>query len=293
MLKIKKISVVILLLFLLQNISYSTRLGLIARDSVEECFSEHISLLKFLRKNLDPAFEYKFFSSNFLLRKNLSQQYAYETKPPKFLKKHRLPREFIRSDFPEAQLRRDEPIDLAIISAYDYLKHLKGIVKPIAIVNYQRDFSCVLAIRKDSGIKQISDLKNKHIMFGEKGTLLGDILPRKNMNKKGLTVRDLKDYSFSVLEKNIALSILNNSVDAGVISYHTAKKYLEYNLEILCHTKGHEEFSLPEKILVIRNHRKIDRIKLFKLLYRFSSGSKKIKFSPFSLEKIEWIKEYL
>jgi len=86
--------------------------------------------------------------------------------------------------------------------------------------------SGVIIVRKDSGLKQIMDLKGKTVMFGSKLSSPRWIAARHLFQKNGFQIdRDLLDYSNKGCCEDVAFNVFLNVVDAGVVCDHFLQEH--------------------------------------------------------------------
>lgn len=86
--------------------------------------------------------------------------------------------------------------------------------------------SGVVVVRKDSGLKDIMDLKGKTVMFGSKLSSPRWIAARHLFEKNGIEVdRDLLDYSNKGCCEDVAFNVFLKVVDAGVVCDHFLQEH--------------------------------------------------------------------
>jgi phosphonate transport system substrate-binding protein len=79
----------------------------------------------------------------------------------------------------------------------------------------------VIIVRKDSGIRELKDLKGKTVMFGPKLSLTKWLAAKELLQDNGIDINeDLKAYSNDGCCEDIAFTVYLKAVDAGVICDH-------------------------------------------------------------------------
>lgn len=86
----------------------------------------------------------------------------------------------------------------------------------------------VIITRKDSGIKGLSDLKGKSLMFGPKLSFSKWIAAKDLLKDNNINIdKDLKSYQNGGCCQDIAFNVYLKSVDAGVVCDHFLKEQSE------------------------------------------------------------------
>ena len=75
----------------------------------------------------------------------------------------------------------------------------------------------VIFVRRDSDIRQLSDLKGKRFAFGDPESTTGSIMPRYVLRENGIALRDFASVSHIVSHDNVVLGVLAGDFDAGVV----------------------------------------------------------------------------
>ena len=93
--------------------------------------------------------------------------------------------------------------------------------------------SGIVIARKDSGIKNVADLKDKTVMFGPKFSTVRWIAAKWLFEDNGLDIdRDLRGYSNGKCCEDIAFSVQLGKVDAGVVCDHFLEQHCEKHQEL-------------------------------------------------------------
>ncbi len=88
-------------------------------------------------------------------------------------------------------------------------------------------FHSVIVVRKDSTIKEMSDLKDTTFAFGSHKSTLSYYIPR-YMLQKNKIYHQLKDFVFLGKHDKVAKYVIMGKYEAGAIKESVAKKYLKY-----------------------------------------------------------------
>jgi len=86
-------------------------------------------------------------------------------------------------------------------------------------------FNGVFITHKDSKIKNLEDLQNKTFAFGSNKSTIGRFLSQAELLKHGISSKELKSFNYLGRHDKVALAVLNQDFDAGVVKEKTFKKY--------------------------------------------------------------------
>lgn len=113
-------------------------------------------------------------------------------------------------------------VDLILQDPHTYAK-LAGfldrdlILSVLALDGASRQRGLII-VRKDSGIKEIEELRGKSVMFGPKLSITKWVGARELFQENGINIgRDLKSYSHGGCCDDIAFYVFLKAVDAGVV----------------------------------------------------------------------------
>lgn len=123
-------------------------------------------------------------------------------------------------------------VDLAYLTPVAYLKsHAKGNTQLVVkmLTNNKPSFQLVIAVREDSLIKRVEDLKGKTFAFGDKAA----ILQRAVVVGAGLPLESLGSYKFIGHYDNIAKGVVSGDFDAGILKDTTAVDWQKKGLRVL------------------------------------------------------------
>lgn len=79
------------------------------------------------------------------------------------------------------------------------------------------EYRAVIFARQGSPLKNLEDLRGKNFAFGDRFSTQGHIIPRDMLEKKGVTLKNLRGYVFTGSHANTAKAVLNGDYDAGAI----------------------------------------------------------------------------
>ena len=123
-------------------------------------------------------------------------------------------------------------VDLAYLTPVAYIKsHAKGKTQLVVntLTNNKPSFQLMIAVRDDSPIKRVEDLKGKKFAFGDKAA----ILQRAVVVGAGLPLESLGDYKFIGHYDNIAKGVFSGDFDAGILKDTTAAVWQKKGLRVL------------------------------------------------------------
>lgn len=86
-------------------------------------------------------------------------------------------------------------------------------------------FNGVFFTHKDSNIKNLEDLKDKNFAFGSDKSTIGRFLSQAALLKHGISSKELKSFKYLGRHDKVALAVLNQDFDAGVVKEKTFTKY--------------------------------------------------------------------
>lgn len=123
-------------------------------------------------------------------------------------------------------------VDLAYLTPVAYLKsHAKGNTQLVVkmLTNNKPSFQLMIAVRDDSPIQRVEDLKGKKFAFGDKAA----ILQRAVVVGAGLPLESLGEYKFIGHYDNIAKGVFSGDFDAGILKDTTAAVWQKKGLRVL------------------------------------------------------------
>ncbi len=101
----------------------------------------------------------------------------------------------------------------------------------------------VFAVKKESAIQSLQDLKGKKVAFGHKASTCGRLIPQKELLWQGVKGNDLASFDYVGRFENVSGDLLDGKYDAGVLPASYMEQ--ENNLTILA------EFSCPTNLWVL------------------------------------------
>ena len=130
--------------------------------------------------------------------------------------------------------------------AYIEAQEKYGVV-PLAspLTRGKTTFNLVIAVRKDSKIKTMQDLRGKKFAFGDEKALLQQAV----VVRAGVKLEDFTSYAFLKHYDNIAKALINEDFDAGILKDTVAEKFEPQGLRII-----HISPPLPSYLFVVNKH---------------------------------------
>ena len=123
-------------------------------------------------------------------------------------------------------------VELAYLTPVAYLKaRAKGGAQLVVktLTNGKASFQLMIAVREDSPIRQVQDLKGKTFAFGDKAA----ILQRAVVVGAGMPLESLGEYKFIGHYDNIAKGVASGDFDAGILKDTTASDWKRKGLRVL------------------------------------------------------------
>ncbi len=106
-------------------------------------------------------------------------------------------------------------------------------------------FTLKIAVRNDSPIRKLNDLKGRTFAFGDRKAILQPAV----VTSAGFRLEDFKSYDYLNHYDNIAKAVLHGDFDAGILKDSVADKYSEEGLRII-----HTSPALPSYVFAINRH---------------------------------------
>jgi phosphonate transport system substrate-binding protein len=107
-------------------------------------------------------------------------------------------------------------------------------------------YKSVIIKRKDSPIKDISELKGESVAFAATKSTSGNLIPRYLLAGSGIHLRDLSGYANFDYHDSVVKAILRGQYTAGTVRDSVAKKYTKYGIETIAWSE-----SIPTGPLVV------------------------------------------
>lgn len=82
----------------------------------------------------------------------------------------------------------------------------------------------VIAVRTDSAIRDVSDLKGKSFAFGDKTSTIARYLAQRYLATNGITARDLRRYAYLGRHDRVGAAVGNGEFDAGALQESSFQK---------------------------------------------------------------------
>jgi len=151
----------------------------------------------------------------------------------------------------------------------------------------------VWAVRKDSDIKTIQDLKEKRLTLGSSICASNAIMPLYLLYKNGIKYEDLLDLWSSGTDKGAILNVIAGFADAAGVNEESLKKYAKGKLKIIAKTPSVPRYTLfINKRLPVIFRKQVEKL-LFSLNDEETLKSIGIDgFSPAEKKYLKLIKNY-
>jgi phosphonate transport system substrate-binding protein len=87
--------------------------------------------------------------------------------------------------------------------------------------------------RKDSKLRNLSDLKGKRFAFGDPDSTMSSLVPRYMLQEAGIPLTSLAGYEYLGAHKNVALGVLAGDFDAGAVKSEVFDELAPRGLRVL------------------------------------------------------------
>ncbi len=108
-------------------------------------------------------------------------------------------------------------------------------------------YRSLIVVRDESDIRSLEDLNGRSFAFASVHSTSGNLIPRYNMAKVGVSIKNLKNYINLKHHDSVAKAVLSGEYEAGAVKDIIGNKYLSKGLRIL-----HESEPIPSVPLVVR-----------------------------------------
>jgi phosphonate transport system substrate-binding protein len=128
-------------------------------------------------------------------------------------------------------------INMAFLGPLTYL-HAKADYQAISLLKGITEkgdpfYHSVIVTKKNSPLKQLSDLKGKSFAFAALKSTSGNLIPRYLLAENGIHLREIKDFNNFNYHDSVVKRVLKGIYDAGAVRESVAEKYIPQGLEII------------------------------------------------------------
>lgn len=132
-------------------------------------------------------------------------------------------------------------VDLALLGPLTYLEaHSKygaiSILKPKG-GDGTSSYRSVIIKKKDSPVKDLSELKGKSVAFASTKSTSGNLIPRYLLASSGIHLSDLSSYANFDYHDSVVKAILKGQYAAGAVRDSVAKKYMKLGIETIAESE--------------------------------------------------------
>lgn len=136
------------------------------------------------------------------------------------------------NDYPAAvEALVNKQVDLVWFGGFTHVQaqiRSGGKIVPIAQREEDTQFRSVFITQKDSGIRQLSDLKGKQVSFGSQSSTSGHLMPRSFLLQAGIEPeRDFRRVAFSGAHDATIASVVSGRVDAAALDITVWRRFVE------------------------------------------------------------------
>ena len=135
-------------------------------------------------------------------------------------------------------------------SPYIRAKDKYGAVELISrlVMRDNKNDRLVIIAHKDSGIKNLRDLRGKTFAFGDFQSYGSHFYPRYLLNREGVKLKDLKSYDFLGSHSKVVLAVSHKDFDAGGVREDIYEKYRERPIKVIA-----GPYAIPPHVIVCSN----------------------------------------
>lgn len=134
----------------------------------------------------------------------------------------------------------DDKVDIAYVGPMPYVNLLKTYgAKPILAkleIDGRSFYQGYIAVRKDSDIKTLADLKGKDIAFGDPHSTMSYLVPHHMLSEAGVFAGKATRYQFLYGHNDVAYAILSGDFDAGALKEGVFRRFKEQGLRVIAKT---------------------------------------------------------
>src|SRR5258706_8582056 len=114
-----------------------------------------------------------------------------------------------------------DTIDVAYLGPASYVKMVaRHGAKPLLArieINGKPTVTAYMAVRADSPLRQLSDLRGKRFAFGAINSTMVTIVAQRVLRRAGVGLESLGGYQYLGSHRNVALAVLSGDYDAGAV----------------------------------------------------------------------------
>lgn len=99
------------------------------------------------------------------------------------------------------------------------------------------DYFSLIVVRKESPLKDVSQLRGTRFAFGNVHSTSGNLIPRLLLFKQGISLTELSHYDNLPTHTDVARAVLKGQYDAGAVKDVVAHRYEALGLRILAQSE--------------------------------------------------------
>jgi len=133
-------------------------------------------------------------------------------------------------------------VDIALLGPLTYLEaHAKygaiSILKPKGS-DGTSSYKSVIIKKKDTPIKNLSELKGKSLAFASTKSTSGNLMPRYLLATAGIHLSDLSTYANFDFHDSVVKAVLKGQYAAGAVRDSTARKYMKLGIDTIAESEA-------------------------------------------------------
>jgi len=114
-----------------------------------------------------------------------------------------------------------DTIDVAYLGSASYVKMVaRHGAKPLLArleINGKPTVTAYIAVRNDSALRKLADLRGRRFAFGDANSTMGTIVAQHVLRRAGVGLESLGGYQHLGSHRNVALAVLSGDYDAGAV----------------------------------------------------------------------------
>lgn len=151
-------------------------------------------------------------------------------------------------------------VDIAFMGPASFVKLTRRFGRVPLLAAFEtkgsRTFRGIIVVRKDSGIKTLSQLRGKKFAFGDVNSTMSYLVPYYMLIRSGVDLKSLGGHDFLTNHDNIALGVLSGDFDAGALKEDISNDYAGQGLTALAISDP-----MPDHIFVARTGLPADTVR--------------------------------
>lgn len=133
----------------------------------------------------------------------------------------------------------ENKVQFAAIGADSFIRANKqyGVIPLVRGLNLQNkaEYQSVFVVMRKSKLKNLDDIRGKHLAFGSRTSTQGHLIPLIELNKAGITLKNLASYTYTGSHFNCANSVISAKTDVCAMQDTMARNMVKQGLLRIIH----------------------------------------------------------